>query len=47
MAEAQKEWVQLAKRHIKATLKRHDVGYAELAELLTEMGLPYTEGLLR
>lgn len=42
--DAQKEWADLAKRHIKATLKRHDVGYAKLAELLTEMGLPETEG---
>jgi hypothetical protein len=44
MSDAQKEWAELAKRHVKATLKRHDVGYAKLAELLTEMGLAETEG---
>lgn len=38
------EWATLAKRHLKAELKRHDVGYAELAKRLTEMGLPETEG---
>ncbi|MGA2953337.1 MAG: DUF6471 domain-containing protein [Caulobacteraceae bacterium] len=44
MAAASDEWADLAKRHIKATLKRHDVGYAKLAELLTDMGLAETEG---
>ncbi len=29
---------------MKAKLKRHDVGYANLAELLTGMGLAETEG---
>ncbi len=33
-----------AKRQLKAELKRADVGYAELARRLTEMGLPETEG---
>jgi Domain of unknown function (DUF6471) len=45
MAEdAQAHWQTLAKRHIKAELKRADVGYAELARRLTDMGLPETEG---
>ena len=44
MAEAQDHWQNLAKRHIKAELKRADVGYAELARRLSEMGLPETEG---
>lgn len=37
-------WVGYAKRHLKAELKRADVGYVELARRLTEMGLPETEG---
>ena len=44
MAAASDEWADLAKRHIKAMLKRHDVGYAKLAALLTDMGLAETEG---
>ena len=44
MAGKSDEWGELAKRHLKATLKRHDVGYTELAKRLTEMGLPETEG---
>jgi hypothetical protein len=44
MAEAQDHWQTLAKRHIKAELKRAGVGYAELAKRLTEMGLPESEG---
>lgn len=43
MAASSEEWAELAKRHMKATLKRHDVGYVELAKRLTEMGLPETE----
>jgi hypothetical protein len=43
MAASSDEWADLAKRHIKATLKRHDVGYAELARRLGEMGLPETD----
>jgi len=38
------KWAEHAKRHLKAELKRADVGYAELARRLTEMGLPETEG---
>ena len=44
MAATSDEWAELAKRHLKASLKRHDVGYVELAKRLTEMGLPETEG---
>jgi len=44
MAATSSEWAELAKRHLKATLKRHNVGYAELAKRLTEMGLEETEG---
>jgi hypothetical protein len=41
---SQDHWQGLAKRHLKAELKRADVGYTELARRLTEMGLPETEG---
>jgi hypothetical protein len=44
MSDDQKKWADHAKRHLKAELKRADVGYAELARRLTEMGLPETEG---
>lgn len=44
MAESQEHWQGYTKRHLKAELKRADVGYAELARRLTEMGLPETEG---
>ncbi len=37
------KWVDHTKRHLKAELKRADVGYAELANRLTEMGIPETE----
>ena len=40
----QAHWQTLAKRHMKAELKRAGVGYVELAKRLTEMGLPETEG---
>jgi hypothetical protein len=43
MAATSEHWANLAKRHIKAELKRADVGYAELAKRLTEMGLPETD----
>jgi len=36
-------WDHLATRHIKATLKRHEIEYDDLAERLTRMGLPETE----
>ncbi len=44
MAGTSEEWAEHAKRHLKAELKRADVGYAELARRLTEMGLPESEG---
>lgn len=44
MPDAKDRWADHAKRHLKAELKRADVGYAELAKRLTEMGLPETEG---
>lgn len=44
MAATSDQWTDYAKRHLKAELKRADVGYAELARRLTEMGLPETEG---
>lgn len=44
MAGSSEEWAGLAKRLLKSELKRADVGYADLARRLTEMGLPETEG---
>lgn len=44
MAATSEEWSELAKRHVKAELKRADVGYTDLAKRLTDMGLPETEG---
>jgi hypothetical protein len=44
MVGMSEKWATHAKRHLKAELKRADVGYAELARRLTEMGLPETEG---
>ena len=44
MAAISYEWAELARRHIKAELKRAGVGYVELARRLTDMGLPETEG---
>ena len=44
MPGASDKWADHAKRHLKAELKRADVGYAELARRLNDMGLPETEG---
>ena len=44
MAGTSDKWADHAKRHLKAELKRADVGYVELARRLSEMGLPETEG---
>ncbi len=44
MAGTSDRWADHAKRHLKAELKRADVGYVELAKRLTDMGLPETEG---
>lgn len=43
MAATSTEWATLAKRHLKATLARHEISYADLAQRLTEMGLPETD----
>ena len=43
MAGTSDKWADHAKRHLKAELKRADVGYAELAKRLTEMGIPETD----
>ncbi len=37
------EWEQRVKGILKAELKRRGIGYRELAEKLTEMGVPETE----
>ncbi|HEX3920465.1 MAG TPA: DUF6471 domain-containing protein [Caulobacteraceae bacterium] len=44
MAGTSDKWADLAKRHLKAELVRADVGYRDLAQRLTDMGLPETEG---
>jgi hypothetical protein len=44
MADTQDHWQDHSKRHIKAELKRADVGYADLARRMSDMGLPETEG---
>ena len=44
MAAASEEWAKRAKLTLKAELKRADVGYADLARRLSEMGLAETEG---
>jgi len=44
MPATSNDWAELAKRHVKAALARHDVKYADLATRLTDMGLPETEG---
>lgn len=38
-----KEWQDRVKGLLKAELKRRNVGYRELAEKLTAMGIPETE----
>jgi Domain of unknown function (DUF6471) len=37
------EWEQRVKGILKAELKRRGIGYRELAEKLTEMGIPESE----
>lgn len=44
MPSTSDKWADHAKRQIKAELKRADVGYVDLAQRLTKMGLPETEG---
>lgn len=38
------EYTDRTKRYLKAELKRAGVGYAELAQRLTDKGLPESEG---
>jgi len=40
---AETEWSERVKGMLKAELKRRNVGYRELAEKLTAMGVPETE----
>jgi Domain of unknown function (DUF6471) len=44
MAANSADYADRAKRYLKAELKRAGVGYKELAERLTAMGLPESEG---
>ena len=44
MAATSADYADRAKRYLKAELKRADVGYKELAERLTAMGLQESEG---
>ena len=44
MAGTSAEYQGRVKRYLKAELKRAGVGYAELAQRLSEKGLPETEG---
>jgi hypothetical protein len=44
MAATNEEWAGRSKRYLKGELKRADIGYAELAKKLSEMGLPESEG---
>lgn len=43
MAGTNVEWADRAQRHLKAELKRAGVGYKELAERLTAMGIPESD----
>jgi hypothetical protein len=42
--EAKEEWASRAKRYVKAELKRREITYDDLAERLSKMGIPETEG---
>lgn len=44
MAATNADYADRAKRYLKAELKRAGVGYKELADKLTDMGLPESEG---
>lgn len=44
MAGSSVEYADRTKRYLKGELKRAGVSYAELAQRLTEKGLPETEG---
>lgn len=43
MAGTNVEWADKAQRHLKAELKRAGIGYKELAERLTAMGIPESD----
>ena len=43
LAKTENEWAERAARHIKAELKRADVGYRELAERMKKHGMRETE----
>jgi Domain of unknown function (DUF6471) len=43
VTERQREWAHRARRFLRAEIKRAEIGYAELAELLKEHGLEETE----
>lgn len=43
MAGTNAEWADKAQRHLKAELKRAGIGYKELAERLTAMGIPESD----
>jgi hypothetical protein len=42
-----KDWTETVKGILKAELKRRNVSYKELAEMLTGMGLPDTEANIK
>ena len=44
---AKADWARLAKRRLKMELARANIRYAELAERMTRMGVPETEGSLQ
>lgn len=44
MAATSADYASRAKRYLKSELKRADVNYKELADRLTNMGLPESEG---
>jgi hypothetical protein len=44
MEDSAREWSEKAKRHIKSEIKKAGVGYAELAQRLTDMGLQESTG---
>ena len=43
MIENKPDWPEKVKRYLKAELKRHDVSYSKLAELLKDQGFEETE----
>jgi hypothetical protein len=43
VTDKEREWAHRARRFLRAEIKRAEIGYAELAERLTEHGLHETE----